>query len=143
MKYWPGGSLSKQEYRKYLNDFLYTKEMIDFIEWMRTYNQSHKNKISFIGMDIQRHEQCIANLKSLLSKLDISALRDKVDKIDSAILKLKSASFNNGALRQAIIDQIDMLCDSANWALHNSPHDTSDVKWFYHHIDLLKMFYNI
>jgi erythromycin esterase len=46
-----------------------TEEMLTFIEWMRSYNLSHENKIMFIGCDMQLIEDDFLEIERFLKKV--------------------------------------------------------------------------
>lgn len=139
-EYLPQYSMSRQEYRKYLNDFLYTNEVIDFIEWMRLYNKLHNDKISFVGMDIQTYEQCISNLKELLREMNLPNLTDYVSAIDTGIYKLTVQKLDEVVMRQAILKQLDTLSDSCRFKLLYKNEQESNISWLFQHIELLRSF---
>lgn len=50
------------------------KEVSEFIEWMRTYNQTHEKKIHFAGYDLQSAWRCLENISLFAGVHDVSAL---------------------------------------------------------------------
>lgn len=63
-----------------------TKEMMELIEWMRSYNQSHKQKIQFKGFDLQSHTVALGNLTRFAQAHDLAMAR-QLDTITSILSK--------------------------------------------------------
>ena len=72
-----------------------TQELLDLIEWMRSYNQNHDNRLKFVGCDMQLIVDDRLELKRFFSDNPkysefVSQLPDlNFDTKDSTILKLK------------------------------------------------------
>ena len=66
-----------------------TKEVLDMIEWMRTFNSSGKGKIQFTGFDMQYIQGAIEYLSNFSKMHDIK-LRAKVDSLSLSLQKFRS-----------------------------------------------------
>lgn len=56
-----------------------TQEMVDLVEWLRSYNSMHPtNQVSFIGADVQKINETIVELEEILEKYDIKGRNGEI-----------------------------------------------------------------
>ena len=70
-QYIKSGKKEKNPASNFSFPIYHTKEMNDLIEWMRNYNQNHKDKISFYGFDMQNPEKSVDIIKDYVKKENI------------------------------------------------------------------------
>jgi erythromycin esterase len=74
-----GGSQQEVVSALYLKSWQ-TSEVLGVIEWMKTYNQTHEQKIQFKGFDVQSYKVALENLTRFAQKHD-RAMRQSLDSI--------------------------------------------------------------
>ncbi len=56
-----------------------TYEMVELVEWMRSYNQNNPNRmLSFVGVDLQKFESTNTKLDSLIGKYGLAKIDDEL-----------------------------------------------------------------
>lgn len=101
-----------------------TKEMIDFIEWMREYNLTAQNKIDFIGCDMQLIEDDILELNRLYSMNCDSCSNNEfpirvVNRTDTTLLLNEYRKWNQFKLTCKAQSKNTLLCQSIDqWFNH-------------------------
>lgn len=81
-----------------------TQEILDLIEWLRTYNYSTKNKVKFLGIDIQYNNQAISILKEIYKSNTL---------ITKTILKIEEL-YNVKDKRKIDFENLDILVNKIN-----------------------------
>lgn len=71
-----------------------TNEFLFFIEWLRNYNKTVKNKVQLVGFDMQTPYSSLQILRNFITKLNDSELMKKITSIEYKIMALDK-SFNN------------------------------------------------
>ena len=71
-----------------------TQEVLNMIEWMRSYNFIHKDKIQFTGFDMQVPQVAVENIKNYSKKLD-RTVKLKIDSISALFDKLNLKRLQN------------------------------------------------
>lgn len=112
------------------------EEMLEMIEWMRNYNQTHTNKIQFCGMDMQSVKVAVPVIIQLAKKYDtiLSSLMNNYVKA-AALFKTNTDDSKRKALLSGVLNTVKtvkthvdnfttaytaiMPKDSVNWLLQN------------------------
>ncbi len=78
-----GGSQPEVVSALYLKSWQ-TSEVLQVIEWMKTYNQTHKQQVQFKGFDVQSHKVALENLGRFAQKHD-PVMQQSLDSITSLL----------------------------------------------------------
>lgn len=69
----------RNDAKVYLNGLLFwtwnVKEVLDMVNWMKSYNETHTNKIKFTGFDMQHFNGALNQLKKTNTKNNISNVK--------------------------------------------------------------------
>ena len=72
---------------EYLKNTFTAESTIDFIQWVKAYNASHKNEISVLGFDFEEHSSEIAGqISRYIRSLNISNVKAVNDLCDSIVV---------------------------------------------------------
>src|SRR5262249_25666166 len=61
-----------------------TEEVLGLIEWMREYNQTAKNKVQFLGFDMQTGTVAVAEAEAFIAKVDPDYAKEAEQKFANA-----------------------------------------------------------
>lgn len=89
-QYIKSGKKEKNPASNFSFPIYHTKEMNDLIEWMRNYNQNHKDKISFYGFDMQNPEKSVDIIKDYVKKENIQINLDNLEILKKDGISIKS-----------------------------------------------------
>ena len=124
-----------------------TEEVLDMIQWMHSYNQDprHKNKIKFLGFDMQATKVAVSNVVAFLCRVDPHEAQAGIDAL-APLGYVKSSSLEEWALARhnlEIVSQAEQLlvrnqipsvrdramAANVKWILDNEPPGTKIMLW--------------
>jgi erythromycin esterase len=108
-----------------------TQEVVELIQWMRAYNQSHKQHIEFRGFDLQSQELPLQNLARFSHQQD-TALLARVQRV-SDILKSKPLT---DSLRKVALGQVQEISNYLSQQKQAVPNDSA-LAQLQHDADIL------
>lgn len=115
-----------------------TQEMLDLVEWMRTFNQSGR-KIAYTGFDMQFSDESVAILKTAF-KADKQAMQ-LLEHLDAALKKVLSYS-STGTLQidPRIVGNIERVLPQLESRIDQLPSDESKKTWLRQNATLIRQF---
>ena len=126
--------------KKYFFPIYRIDEMLDVLEWMKTYNKEHNNKIQFRGMDMQSARVAKPTLQRLALSTDSSVMTlmsQLSSAVDSAIFS-KNAAVRGSAQKNAQQLSDDLKDYSYKHQLDFKKMNADTLDWFLKNVDIMK-----
>jgi erythromycin esterase len=124
-----------------------TAEMMDIIDWMKTYNKGRSDKITICGFDYTHKDYATENITAFGQKYD-KKIVDLITKLEKVTKKLSDKKLKNApAFRKNKLDQWETVIEeiSSELEINNaslvSKAVTSEMEWVEQNVKLLKQYY--